>query len=397
MNGHEWLRDLLWRLSAEDGLADAIGPDELADWPEGAFDELIRLRVLRQHTAAGRIVCPDCDDGHVEDVEVAEDSHGVTHLVIRCPHSGRVEVAEAALKRWRLERRAFAMALAGMVGATGEPKRLEGGRSWSLGVVDASSGPYDVWLDCSPGGTPNTADGVVVLAAGPSARGDGVVQLRDLLAWNGAALSVDRDVFARALARRAPTAAADSGYAFRRDGDLWELAFAGSHFRMRDLKGLGYIAALLQHPGEPIPVSRFEAPMAVSGEATGDRSLSSGSSSAQPVIDAETLKAVAAKIADLDEHIAAARDSGDIERVGELLDERGRYEQYQQSSIGLAGRTRTFTTSDRRSASRVQRVVRTAIEAIGKHDQAMALHLDQSVTTGYELTYRPSTPLDWSM
>lgn len=40
---------------------------------------------------------------------------------------------------------------------------------------------------------------------------------------------------------------------FRRDGDYWTIAFEGQLVRLRDARGLRYLATLLQHPGEPMP------------------------------------------------------------------------------------------------------------------------------------------------
>src|ERR1700736_6499764 len=36
---------------------------------------------------------------------------------------------------------------------------------------------------------------------------------------------------------------------FRREGEYWTVAHDGNSFRLKDTKGLGYIAHLLRHPG----------------------------------------------------------------------------------------------------------------------------------------------------
>ena len=41
---------------------------------------------------------------------------------------------------------------------------------------------------------------------------------------------------------------------FRREGELWTIAYGGPPFRLRDVKGLGYIAALLASPGRELHV-----------------------------------------------------------------------------------------------------------------------------------------------
>src|SRR5262249_32463689 len=37
---------------------------------------------------------------------------------------------------------------------------------------------------------------------------------------------------------------------FRREGDIWTITYEGQTLRLKDFKGLSYIARLLQHPGE---------------------------------------------------------------------------------------------------------------------------------------------------
>ena len=36
---------------------------------------------------------------------------------------------------------------------------------------------------------------------------------------------------------------------FRRKGECWSIAFAGQGFRLKDVKGLHYLAYLLRNPG----------------------------------------------------------------------------------------------------------------------------------------------------
>jgi hypothetical protein len=51
---------------------------------------------------------------------------------------------------------------------------------------------------------------------------------------------------------RAASAERPSGYVFRREGEYWTIAYEGALFRLRDGKGLRYLAHLLSHPDQPI-------------------------------------------------------------------------------------------------------------------------------------------------
>lgn len=397
MNDRAFVEELTWRLSADEDGASIVGTGDIRRWPDNALEELLRLRVFGLHTPAQSIVCPGCDDGHLEDVERVTDTGGLTHLVIRCARHGRVEVQPETLLRWRLDRRAFAVALGRMLGASREPGRLDGGRGWVLRVSDPGGAEREICLDCSPQGNVTSAFGVFLVASSARLPAPGVLPLSAILAWDGAALSVDRGELDRCLARRAVVGREQSGYIFRRDGAVWELAFGGNPFRMNQAKGIGYIATLLGQPGAAIAASELEVPMMVSGTTGTDQSLSIASGKAQPVIDAKTLSALAAKLEEIDEQISAVHESGDIERLEALLDERAGYENYRRSSVGLAGRPRSFGTPDKQTASRVQRAIHRSIDAIRVHEPAMALHLSKSITTGYEVVYQPVAPIDWSL
>ena len=59
-----------------------------------------------------------------------------------------------------------------------------------------------------------------------------------------------RAASARATTRG--TARASAKNVLRHDGDYWTVGFAGRVVRLRDSKGLRYLAVLMSHPGEPI-------------------------------------------------------------------------------------------------------------------------------------------------
>jgi hypothetical protein len=47
--------------------------------------------------------------------------------------------------------------------------------------------------------------------------------------------------------------------AFRREGDFWTIVYESKSFRLRDAKGLRYIAHLLRRPGEKFAVAELSA------------------------------------------------------------------------------------------------------------------------------------------
>src|SRR5437660_11663887 len=57
------------------------------------------------------------------------------------------------------------------------------------------------------------------------------------------------------------------GQIFRREGEYWTIIYRGTLFRLRDSKGLRYLAHLLSHPGEHIRCGDL---IAVAGGRTGE-------------------------------------------------------------------------------------------------------------------------------
>ena len=85
------------------------------------------------------------------------------------------------------------------------------------------------------------APAVLVAALCEASRGHaepGLALLRQLLAAGGGRSSPEEHVF-------------------RREGEYWTIAYAGEVIRLRDSKGLRYLAHLLRQPGRPVPVTEL--------------------------------------------------------------------------------------------------------------------------------------------
>ena len=102
---------------------------------------------------------------------------------------------------------------------------------------------------------------------------------------------------------------------FRRTGDYWTLAYHGEVVRLRDAKGLRYLAHLLGHPGEAIPAATLVA--------AGHRPVESSRQALEPPAPSpeharvavtkrikETIKRIAANHPTLGYHLRAAVRTG---------------------------------------------------------------------------------------
>ena len=100
----------------------------------------------------------------------------------------------------------------------------------------------------------------------------------------------------------------DGGNVFRRDGDVWTVAFNGRTVPLRDAKGLRDLAVLLAAPGWEVAVTDLAAGVP-GGQAPAVAALG-----ADPILDDRARAAYRARLAELDGELAEADAHHDIER-----------------------------------------------------------------------------------
>jgi len=188
--------------------------------------------------------------------------------------------------------------------------------------------------------------------------------------------------------RQPPAAAVEA--VFRREGDLWTIRYSGEVFRLRDVKGLGYLARLLGSPGEEIHVLE----LAGAGEAAGV-----GRGTDQPLLDARARNEYRTRLQDLGADLEQARGWRDIERVACIEAEIDALTNELAHATGLGGRDRGLPSPAERARVSVTKATRSAIRGIERHDPELGAHLDASVKTGRFCSYAPpgEAPPRWSL
>jgi hypothetical protein len=180
---------------------------------------------------------------------------------------------------------------------------------------------------------------------------------------------------------------------FRREGDYWSLVFEGRTVRMRDLKGMRYLANLLAHPGREFHVldlvaaesagfaraeSRRE--LELPGTAVGD---------AGEMLDARAKNAYRRRLAEIEEDIEQARALGDTERAAQADAERDFLVRELSRAVGLGGRDRRAASASERARVAVTRAIRQGIARIGGHHPELGEHLTGAISTGTYCGYFP--------
>ena len=188
---------------------------------------------------------------------------------------------------------------------------------------------------------------------------------------------------------------------FRREGDYWSVIFEGRTVRVRDLKGMRYLARLLADPGLEYHVLDLVAAETGSG-AQVDSSQAAGLprsvlGDAGENLDAQAKDAYRRRLAEIDDDLEQARAIGDAERAAQADAERDFLVQELARAFGLGGRDRRAASASERARAAVTRAVRQAMTRIAEHHPQLGHHLSRTIRTGTYCAYVPDprAPAHW--
>jgi tetratricopeptide (TPR) repeat protein len=185
---------------------------------------------------------------------------------------------------------------------------------------------------------------------------------------------------------------------FQRDGDFWTIAYDGKGIRLKDAKGLQYIAQLLRQDGRELHVGDLVAgaPPPAS-EPGGDGTIAAGLGDAGEVLDPAARAAYRQRLQDLEAELAQATEWADAGRAEKLRAEIEFLRQELTAAYGLGGRTRKSADVDDRARKAVTSRIRESIERIGKEHPALARHFENAIRTGTFCRYQPDRRLRWTL
>lgn len=179
----------------------------------------------------------------------------------------------------------------------------------------------------------------------------------------------------------------------RREGDVWALGLDGRLLRLRDSRGMQYLATLLERPG-----AEHAALVLASGmDAEGDRRAIVDRGDAGVLLDDQARAAIRRRIAELEEELEEAREHHDDGRMETLAEEKEALFRSLAEAVGLAGRARRAPGAAERARQSVTKALRGAVRRIAEEDAALGRHLQACVRTGAICRYAPDPdrPIDW--
>ncbi|MDX6199431.1 MAG: hypothetical protein QOJ79_2582 [Actinomycetota bacterium] len=211
-------------------------------------------------------------------------------------------------------------------------------------------------------------------------------------------------VLAELRGRSAPAAVARTAR-LDREGDVWALSTGDTVVRIRDAKGLHYLAILLTTPGREHHVSdlllHVDGGSVASGLRAehGDLTVSSSLGDAGPILDAQAKAAYRRRISELSEELQEAQEWSDLERAARARAELDALTDQLSAAVGLGGRDRKTGSQSERQRVRVTKAIRTVIQRITEVAPALGGHLAAAVRTGAFCAYAPpaSEQLEWTV
>jgi len=174
---------------------------------------------------------------------------------------------------------------------------------------------------------------------------------------------------------------------FRKEGDYWTITHDGVVVRLKDSKGLQYIAYLLHHPGQQ--VHALELVQAVSGDARPVAANERLATTSPPLLDAQTRVAYRHRLEGLRETLAEAEGLNDRGRAARAREEIEALGEQLAAVVGLGGRDRLAAAAAERARLAVTKGIKSAIQKLRAANPTLARHLAIAITTGSLCGYAP--------
>jgi tetratricopeptide (TPR) repeat protein len=188
---------------------------------------------------------------------------------------------------------------------------------------------------------------------------------------------------------------------FRREGDYWLLIFDGQTARVRNLKGMHYLARLLAEPEREFHVLDLVA--AETGSAVrntrGTARDGADVGDAGELLDTQAKEAYRRRLAEIDEDMDDAHASGDALRSEQAASERDFLIRELSRAVGLSGRGRRAGSASERGRVAVTRAIRQSMSRIDEHHPRLGEHLARTIRTGTYCSYVPDPriPAEWKL
>src|SRR6202790_5395301 len=211
-----------------------------------------------------------------------------------------------------------------------------------------------------------------------------------------------------------PSGTAAQTGVFRREGEYWTIGYGGKSFRLKDTKGLGYLAHLLRHPTVEFHVldlvggiagerEEDETSHSVHGLPRGEEELEKAGihitslGDAGEMLDEQAKVAYRRRLSELREELEEAKELGKVERADQTEQEIEALTKELSRAVGLGGRNRRAASASERARQSITKTIKAVVERIVQSDAALGDILSRCVKTGNFCSYQPDPdfPIAW--
>ncbi len=201
---------------------------------------------------------------------------------------------------------------------------------------------------------------------------------------------------------------------FHKEGVYWTVGYGGNAARLKDTRGLGYIAHLLRHPdtefhvldlygGIASPREEGETSQSVHGLPRADEDLEkagihiAGLGDAGEMLDEQAKAAYRRRLAELREELEEAKELGKVERAEQAENEIDALTRELSRAVGLGGRNRRAASASERARQSITKSIKSALETIAQSEARLGDLLSRCIKTGTFCSYHPDPdfPLAW--
>src|SRR5271169_2695995 len=194
---------------------------------------------------------------------------------------------------------------------------------------------------------------------------------------------------------------------FRKEGEYWTVGCGGNAFRLKDTKGLGYLAHLLLHPSAEFHVLDLaggiagqrdddETRQSAHGLPRGDEDLEKAGirigslGDAGEMLDDQAKVAYRRRLSELREELEEAKERGNVERAEQAEQEIDALTTELSRAVGLGGRNRRAASASERARQSITKTIKSVLERIVQGDARLGSILAQSIRTGTFCSCQPN-------
>ena len=172
------------------------------------------------------------------------------------------------------------------------------------------------------------------------------------------------------------------------EGDFWSITYDGQTLRLKDSKGLQYLAALIAREKEEIHSAEL-----ASGGGSGEPPQGRGD--VGEILDAQARSEYRERLRDLEGELEEATRWNDAGRAARMTEEIEFLKGELSAAVGLGGRSRRAGNTGERARKAVASRIHDAIAKIRSDNPALALHFSNSIRLGTFCCYTPERKVAW--